>query len=255
MKRKAGFKIIAISILMLAGACGCTMIDSEGPSVNESEISLSQRQKDILTEQGLPAEYAELSAAQQEAIVEIESMLCYAEDKYDTAFSYAGYIAQGPLEQEHMRAFPASGDKETDSFTITKTADGYEDDYINVAANPVFVSYVSDGIKAILPDTEARVFAEITKTSLIEVPTADTDLQGKIESSLWVFLDGAALSAEDFADFKRSFNEFLTERKLYGMVQLVLLKEGKIAYPTKYNYTDYLSEEYYTAREMLYVKK
>ncbi|NJE73938.1 hypothetical protein E0L15_04855 [Pseudoflavonifractor sp. SW1122] len=255
MRRKVRFEILVILILLTIGGCGCTMINSEWPSNNESNISLTQRQKDILIEQGLSTEYAELSVAQQEAIVEIENMLCYVENKYNIAFSYAGYSAQGPLEQEHMRAFPTSGNKETDSFTITKTDDGYEDDYINIAANPMFVSYVSDGIKAILPNTEVKVFAEITKTSLVEVPTADTDLQGKIESSMWVFIDGATLSVEDFANFKTGFNEFLTECKLYGMVQLILLKEGGIAYPTKYNYTDYLSEEYYTVRETLYVNK
>ena len=36
------------------------------------------------------------------------------------------------LEKEHMRAFPTSGDIEVDSFTITRTDDGYEDDFINI---------------------------------------------------------------------------------------------------------------------------
>lgn len=33
------------------------------------------------------------------------------------------------------------------------------------------------------------------------------------------------------------------------------LNEGKIAYPTRYNYTDYLSEEHYVSRETVYEKK
>lgn len=154
-----------------------------------------------------------------------------------------------------MRAFPTSGDKETDSFTITKTDAGYEDDYINVAANAIYVAYVYDGIKTILPDTEIKVFAEITKTSLVEVPTVDTDLQGKVESSLWIFIDDATFSGHDLTEFKAKFNDYLTEHQLYGMAQLVLLNDGKIAYPTKYNYTDYLSEEHYVVREILYVNK
>lgn len=255
MKRTVGLGIIVSSIILMMGVCGCTMNNSDLPSNTESEVSLNQRQKDILTEQGLSTEYTELSASQQNAIVEIESMLCYVEEKYNTSFSYAGYSAQSSLEKEHMRAFPTSGDKETDSFTITKTDIGYEDDYINVASNAIFVSYVRDGIKSILPNTEIKVFAEITKTSLVEVPTVDTDLKGKIESSLWIFIDGANFSEQDLTEFKANFNDYLTEHQLYGMAQLVLLKDGKIAYPTKYNYTDYLSEEYYTVRETLYVNK
>lgn len=255
MKRNLGFGIIVSLIILMIGVCGCTMNNSDLPSNTESEVSLNQRQKDILTEQGLSTEYTELSASQQKAIVAIESMLCYAEEKYNIPFSYAGYSTQSSLEKEHMRAFPTFGDKETESFTITKTDTGYEDDYINVAANEIFVSYVSDGIKTLLPNTEIKVFADITKTSLTEVPTEDTQLKGKIESSLWIFIDGATLSEQDLSDFKANFSEYLIEHQLYGMAQLILLKDGKIAYPTKYNYTDYLSEEYYTVRETLYVNK
>lgn len=255
MKRTVGLGIIVSSIILMMGVCGCTMNNSELPNSAESAVSLNQRQKDILAEQGLSTEYTELSIAQQEAIVEIENMLCYVEEKYNMAFSYAGYSAQGPLEQEHMRAFPTSGDKETDSFTITKTDAGYEDDYINVAANAMYVAYVCDGIKTILPNTEVKVFAEITKTSLVEVPTVDTDLQGKVESSLWIFIDGASFNGQDLTEFKANLNDYLTEHQLYGMAQLILLKDGKIAYPTKYNYTEYLSEEHYAAREILYVNK
>lgn len=255
MKRKIGFGIIVSLIILMIGVCGCTMNNSDLPNNNESKGSLNQRQKDILTEQGLSTEYTELSASQQKAIVAIENMLCYAEKKYNTSFSYAGYSAQSSLEKEHMRAFPSSGDKETESFTITKTDDGYEDDYINVAANEIFVSYVSEEIKTILPNTEIKVFAEITKTSLNEVPTEDTQLKGKIESSLWIFIDGATFGEENLNNFKTNFSEYLTEHQLYGMVQIILLKDGKIAYPTKYNYTDYLSEEYYAVRETLYVNE
>lgn len=255
MKRNVGFGIIVSLIILMMGVCGCTMNNSNLPSNTESEVILTQRQKDILTEQGLSTEYTELSASQQKAIVAIEEMLSYAEKKYNTSFSYAGYSTQSSLEKEHMRAFPTSGDKETDSFTITKTDAGYEDDYVNVAANAIYVAYVCDGIKAILPNTEIKVFAEITKTSLVEVPTVDTDLQGKVESSLWVFIDSATFSEQDLSKFQTDFNEYLTEHQLYGMAQLILLKDGKIAYPTKYNYTDYLSEEHYVARETLYVNK
>jgi len=255
MKRRVGFGIIVSLLILMIGVCGCTMNNSDLPSNTESEVSLNQRQKDILTEQGLSTEYAELSASQQKAIVAIEEMLVYAEKKYNTSFSYAGYSAQSSLEKEHMRAFPTSGDKETDCFTITKTDAGYEDDYINVAANAIYVAYVSEGIKTILPDTEIKVFAEITKTSLAEVPTVDTNLRGKVESSLWVFIDGATLGEGDINNFKTEFSEYLAEHQLYGMAQIILLKDGKIAYPTKYNYTDYLFEEYYTVRETLYVNK
>lgn len=253
MKRNVGLGIIVSLLFLTLGVCGCAGNNSDLPGNTESVVSLNQRQKDILAEQGLSTEYTELLTSQKMAIIAIEEMLSYAEEKYNTSFSYAGYGAPSFLEREYMRAYPTSGDKETDCFTITKTDTGYVDDYINVAANAVFVSYVCDGIKTILPDTEVKVYAEITKTSLDEVPTADTELQGKIESSLMVFIDGADLSEQDFRDFKTDFNEYLTGHQLYGTAQLILLKADQLVYLTKYNYTDYLSEEYYTLRETLYV--
>lgn len=255
MKRNVGFGIIVSFIILMTRVCGCTMNNSDLPGNAESEASLNQRQKDILAEQGLPTEYKELSVSQQRAIVAIEDMLVYAEKKYSTSFSYAGYSAPSSLEKEHMRAFPTSGDMETDSFTITKTDTGYEDDYVNVAANEIYVAHVYDGIKNILPNTEIKVFAEIIRTSLVEVPTVDTELQGKVESSLWVFVDGVTWGEDDINNFKTEFGDYLAEHQLYGMAQIILLKDGKIAYLTKYNYTDYLSEEYYTVRETLYVNK
>ena len=50
-------------------------------------------------------------------------------------------------------------------------------------------------------------------------------------------------------------HEYLAEHELYGMVQLILLNEGEIPYLTKYNYTDYLSDERYIVREIWYVEK
>ena len=253
MKKNIGYGIIIALLVLMVVLCGCRSNNFESSTNSEPEVTLSQRQIDILTEQGLPTEYTELSASQQKAIVEIENMLCYAEEKYNTSFSYAGYSPQTSLEQEHMRAYPTSGDEETDSFTITKTDIGYEDNYMNVAANAMFVSYVYNGVKTLLPDTEIKVFAEITNTSLTEVPTVDTDFSGKVESSLWVFIDGATFSGRNLSDFKTDFNEYLTDHQLYGMARLILLNDNEIAYLTKYNYTDFLSDEHYVEQETLYV--
>lgn len=255
MKKNIDFLIIVVLLFIMIGMGGCTMKKSDVQKNTELEVVLTQRQKDILAEQGLPTEYTELSASQQRAIIAIEDMLDYAEKKYNTSFSYFGYSAISPLENEHMHAFPTSGDIETDSFTITKTKNGYTDDYMNVAANALFVSFISDEINKMLPNINVNVFAKITKTTLDEVPTADTDFQGKIESSMFVFIDSAVFTEQDLNCFKEEFKDYLTEQKLYGIVQLILLKNDKILYITKYNYTAYLSKEHYTAREVLYINR
>lgn len=253
MKRKKGFGIVAI--ILMIGACGCTMNNSDLPSNSVSEITLNERQKNILSEQGLPTNVNELTDSQQKAIVAIEAMLQYAEEKYNSSFSYAGYTAASALEKEHMRAYPSGGDKQTESFTITKTSTGYKDDYISVAATNSFNTYIEECATSLLNGSEVKVFSEITKTSLNEVPTDYSSFDGNVESSIWLFIDGASFDINHMAQFKEDFSNTMKEHGLYCTVQIILLNEGKIAYPTRYNYTDYLSEEYYVSRETVYVKK
>ncbi len=255
MKLKKCFGIVAITIILMMGECGCTMNNSDLPSYSVSEFTLNERQKNILSEQGLPTNVDELTDSQQKAIVAIESMLQYAEEKYNSSFSYAGYTAASTLEKEHMRAYPSSGDKQTESFTITKTSTGYKDDYISIAANNSFNAYVGECITSLLNGTEAKVFSEITKTSLLEVPTDYTNFDGNVESSIWIFIDGASFDVNQMEQFKEDFNNTMREHNLFCTAQIILLNEGKIVYPTRYNYTDYLSEENYVSRETVYVKK
>lgn len=255
MKNKFRIGMIVGFIFLMIGVCGCLMNHPNLSKNTKPEVSLSERQKRILAENGLPIEYDELRISQRSAIMAIEEMLCYVEEKYDTSFSYAGYIAASPLEKEHMLAFPTSGSKMSDTFTITKNGDTYEDDYINVAINAEFTSYIYENVQSFAPDTEFKVFSKITKTSFLEVPASPPDFDGKVESSLLIFIDGSTFKEEDLGSFKAQFTGFMREHKLYGMAQMILLKEGQIAYPTKYNYADYLSEEHYVSRETLYIKK
>ena len=255
MKRKKGFGIVAIILILMMGACGCTMNNSDLPSNSASEITLNERQKNILLEQGLPTNVNELTDSQQKAIVEIETMLQYAEEKYNSSFSYAGYTLASSLEKEHMRAYPSGGDKQTESFTITKTSTGYEDDYISVAATNSFSAYIGECVTSYLSGAEAKVFSEITKTSLIEIPTDYSLFDGNVESSIWIFIDGGAFNIDQMAQFKEEFSNSMKEHSLYCTAQIILLNEGRIAYLTRYNYTDYLSEEYYMSREIVYIKK
>lgn len=255
MKKRSGTWLITALIILVIGVCGCTMNHTDLQNNKEPEVTLSERQKNILSEQGLPTEYAQLSPHQQRAIVAMEEMLLYAEEKYDMPFSYAGYTAAGSMEKEHMQAYPTSGHMETDTFTITKTKDGYEDDFLSVAATPYFTSYLTEQFKAFLPETDIKVYGKITKTSLQEMPAEDTVFDGKVSSSLCIFVDGATCSEESFETFKTQYVDFMREHQLYGMAEVVLLKEGNLVYLSRYNYMDYLSQTYYESRDTVSIQR
>ena len=238
----------------MLGVCGCAGNSADVANHTEAEGVLNKRQESILSKQGLPTNFNELTASQQNAIVAIEDMLQYVENKYDTSFSYAGYSPEGYMEKEHMRAYPSDGDMQTDSFTISKTETGYTDDYIHVAINTDFSSYICENVQPFALGAEVKVYSEITETLLREVPSDMWEFDGNVESSIWIFIDGATYEEKEFPIFKMFFNDMMEKHSLYGTAQIILLKEGKLQYLTEYNYTDYLSEEHYSNRETVYMK-
>ena len=252
MKKRVYFTLLVALILMI-GVCGCTMNHNEKPS--NSTVTLTERQVAILEQYGLPVNYEELTTTQQEAIVTIEEMLCYVEEKYNQKFAYAGYTPNGLIESEHMRAYPVSGNEETDTFTISKSENGFVDDYINIAVNPRLCDYVLSSAQRLVPDTQIKIYAEVTETSLTDPSANETAFDGTTEAILWIFLDGATFDEAKLEEFVSAFNAWMTDHKLYGAVQIVLLKENTIAYLTKYNYTNYLSETHYICRENIYINK
>ncbi len=247
--------IILLIITIMIGVCGCYMNNTDNSKDNFNQVILTERQKQILSEQGLTTEYDELSSSQKKAIVAIEDMLKYAEEKYNLSFAYAGYIAGNSLEPEQLKVYPLSGDKDEDCFTITKTDIGYEDDYVAIFSTDFFASYVLSGIQELCPERIVKVYAEITSTSLMEVPSVGNDFDGTTEASIWVFVDGEGFEENNFTRFVEDSKNYFTEHKIYSSVQFVLMKTGKIKYVTNSNYEDYLSEDYYISRENVYIKK
>lgn len=257
MKKKIIFVVI---VFLLFCVWGCTMekknmLSSVTISSSEENVELNKRQKSILEAEGLPTDYEKLTWTQKRAIVSIEEMLQYVDEKYNKTFLYAGYVPAGPMETEHLIAYPSDGDKQDESFTITRTENGYEDDYISVVINDDFFDYVSNGIQPLLTASEQMKIFGKTATLLERIPEDASSFDGNVESSMLIFLDGKTFDAQNIEEFKSSVIDFLNEHRLYSTVQIIILVEGNLQYLTKYNYTEYLSKNYYTYRNEFYIKK
>ena len=224
-------------------------------SSTQEQVVLNERQKNILKEEGLPTDYEKLTPTQKMAIVSMEEMLQYADEKYGKTFCYAGYVAAGAVDDEHTIAYPSDGDELKERFTITKTESGYEDNYINIVANEDFFKYLSNNIEPFLNGAEAKILGTITKTSLNKVPDDLTEFDGNVESSTMIFIDGKTFDENNVKEFETAVTDFMNEHKLYSTVQVIVLKEGNLQGITEDNYTDYLSKTYYTIRDEFYIKK
>lgn len=247
--------VFVLAIVLLVGCLwGCSATNGEMPKETKAPVVLTDRQKQILTDNNLPADYDQLPLSQQEAIMAIEEMLSYAENKYGIPFSYAGYASAGPIEKEHMRAYPSSGFMATDCFTITKTDGGYEDDYITVACTDLFTAYLTDVLSTLCPDAAVKVYTNITSVSLDAVPEDPADFDGNIGSFICIFVDGSTCDEEAFSQLMTDFKDYLYAHKLYGCVRFNRMKADTLEHLTRFNYTDYFSDADCDVSEMFYVQ-
>ena len=87
--------LIAIMMLMLCGCNNKTADSSEEAASKKYTIELTERQKKILRDEGLPEECDQLTDSQKNAIVKIERALAYLEETYNDEFEYDRYVSCG----------------------------------------------------------------------------------------------------------------------------------------------------------------
>ena len=267
MKIVKKIMIIGTVLIIGIGVCGCGMKkNSSDESKNitlksKPELVLNERQKEILEEVGLPTDAEKLDSSQQEAIIAIDEMLTEIEKKYNTSFSYAGYIAPGPLEHEELIAYPTEGSS-GDTFSVTRIKKNgkyvYEDEYVNDVIEPIFEEYVLKYCEAELGVDNVKVYSMVTKIkdedSIItnikkgEIPLKE-DIDFNISGYSCIFIDGGKVTEEAYDTFLTSYKNWTMGYELGDSAQFILLKEGNIENIERYNHTDYLTTEYYLRRD------
>ena len=263
-------KIMFIGTVLVIGimVCSCGMKKNNSDESKDitlkskPEIVLNERQKEILEEVGLPTEAEKLDSSQQEAIIAIDEMLTEIEKKYNTSFSYAGYIAPGPLEHEELIAYPTEGSS-GDTFSVTRVKKNgkyvYEDEYVYGVVEPVFQEYILKYCEGELGVKNVKVYSMVTKIkdedSIItnikkgEIPLKEEDIDFNISGYSCIFVAGEKITEEVYDSFISNYKEWMTEHEIGHSSQFILLKAGNIGNVTEYNYTDYLSTEYYLCRD------
>lgn len=265
MKKKSQrLLLLILTIIITIGVCGCNM-DNKPTTGNESgnntsnvgeNVELNSRQIQILKDQGLPQNYSELSDSQKKAIISIEELLTSIESKYNMEFCYAGYAEASVLESERLIAYPAGGIMSTDSFSVTRSADGtITDEYMNIALRAGYSELVLTLVKNELASENVKVFVEVTKTTLTSVPEENNQMVGNVEGTSVIYVDGSVISNDQFDSFVSSVKQALEKKQLYGTAQIIFLKADVFKYLTDYNYTDYLDSEYYTERKSISIQK
>ena len=178
-------------------------------------------------------------------------MLTAVEKKYNRSFSYSGYVEQGPLESEHLIAYPSEGNPRTDSFEVRKKDNGYEDDYMNVAIRENFSSYLTELARQVFKTEAVKAFAEVTRTTLVEVPSEEKMYNGAVGSKNYIYIDSEYINQQDFQSYVDELEKMLYQNELYGISEIILLKNDEIENLDEYNYSYYdISDSYIEWKEI-----
>lgn len=251
MKKTRLFSLVIICTVIMAG-CGGNPADSGQPATEENttqsvqqdeeSVELTERQKEILTEIGLPTDYAELSDREKSAIVAIEDMLTYLENKYNEPFIYIGYVEGRDLEQEHLTAFPENGSM-NDEVTVYRTYEDGEftctDNYVNILAAPVYQKAMEQYVSNYF--TGAALFTEVTDVPGGEVPDEESALF-TISAVSSLLLDASAVDEAQIDAFVQDYTTMMEENSagVPSAMDIWLMDADTIKEINAYNYHDAL---------------
>ncbi len=208
MRKQIGIRIL-ISALMLLCLLGCGQ--SGAPETTKSPIRLSRRQEEILRQQGLPTDYEALSLGQKSAIESIEDMLCYLEQRYDDHFTYVGYVADSPVEREHLLA-------ESESYsglgTVTvyrsyrEGSFSYEDNYSTLEGKLLYEQALNDWICQFLPEEGFIVFSQLSEA---DQSLDQEQILTQASAASYVLVDESLCTEESLRELAEDFGSWIRE--------------------------------------------
>ncbi len=244
-------KKITSIVLLLFGVmfllCACNMATEQGENKSntseEAIVVLNQRQKDILSQMNLPKNYEELTIIQKNAIVAIEDMLSYLENKYDETFTYSGYYEASSAEEEHLTAVCSLG-----VVTVYRSRENgqysYNDNYLAISASPQYQEAISNYLAEFFEGGKYKVFSVVNSISNTEVML----LHGASAVS-YVFFDSTVTETE-FAVFVSHYADWIKEQANGNatITKFYLLQNDDLGNIYDFNYEEKVLESIYTKK-------
>lgn len=252
MRKK--LQIMFMLAMFAIAEMGCNLSESESHDNQEGEIvniELTERQIALLKEMGLPTDYEELSLNQKSAIESIEDLLCYLEDKYEQPFTYVGYIAGDALENEHLVAYPSDGSPD-DEIKVYRTYVNkvyrYEDNYATVLAKPFFEERINEFVSENINILNKKVFCKVT---LANENVTKENVFGNVAGSVYIFLDEAYCTQEEYQIFLDKCERFLSENSSGMPYSIWVTRTEEIYLQTinKENFENKLSEDIHICKD------
>ena len=251
--------LITVLSLMLCGCAGkapdssasgqtesAQVVQTESAAAGQSEkytVKLTERQKKILRDEGLPEEYDRLTDSQKNAIVKIESALSYLEETYEDEFEYTGYVSGG-LDDEYVTAKISGTLPEKIVTVYISYKNGkysYFDNYEAKIAEEEYKKEITDFLSGYLDPADFQVYAEIR-----ELRNAGESL---VERAVGVplILVNNVCSEEEVKAAAQAYAEWIAamENKDGGGADFKVYRAEDYILINEFNYRDYLGKWIY----------
>ena len=202
---------------------------------NGDFATLTEQQKQILTEEGLPLDYNSLTESQQMYLRIADEMLTYINEKYapySVHFTYLAYHSPELIDgSTRIMVVPDGGDPSLDTVTVKvneEVESGYEDDYLYIATRIIYERILEKHLADILPKEKFRVIltdSRIREETLPEISELDEEyvMNNAVSGNIYLFLsDDICQSNEELTAIASDFFTWMSSNKFYGtpMVEL-----------------------------------
>lgn len=226
---------------------------------DNGKIILNERQKNLLASLGLPEDYEELTISQKNAIVRIEAMLNYLENKYGITFIYDGYVSASVSDKEHLLAYP-EGISSDNIVTVYSSYENeqyvYEDDFnelltkeefeINskvIFAKPYYDRAINEYINKYYNEENFKIFTNlsiINKETNITEKNAIQNLGGNIH----LFFDKSVYEESEMQEFINDYSEYIKNNistsKIPNNTYIYVLERNEFEKVGQYTYSNYI---------------
>lgn len=247
IRRVLAVIVFCCLFILIEGGCSqmTNQTSNQTTSHNAQNKILTDRQIQILQEEGLPTVFDQLTISQQRAIQAIEEMLKAIEQKYGEDFAYVGYMPKSPIEAEKLVAVPIAGDPVLDQFSVyreqTDTGFSFRDTYAHIKARNAVCLALSQDIQNVWGKNVLKAYCAVV--DLKQEPDRVTleTLRGNVDAIFWIFVDDSHMSEEDFRSLPEWFRSWADKSGIAASGTLFLTENAVFASVSAVNYTDHMS--------------
>lgn len=240
MKKFFLFNFLILLLICILGGC-------EKKMESNNTVEMTERQTEILKEEGLPIEYDKLSYTQKRAINRIEYLFQYLDKKYKVTFRYVGYIKESQLEDEQLIVYPENKTKQDLVKVTVDRSSGQEvinDDYLCIELKDEYIKYVSDFFINKYGISNLKVISQIEK---IEGEGSSID-KYNISAINRIFIYKGDVNKDLEDKIAIDYQSWIEQHNLYGDNRIYIVREDIIRDITEYNFENYVGKDTYVKK-------